>query len=77
MLMSKVKKISEEADTTPDAIKAIEKYEIARSGWVVLLNFLGLEPDSTVDAFCIRMDGLMKAANEGRRVITDKIKSNA
>jgi len=63
-------------DTTPDAIKSIETYEIARSGWVILLNYIGLDADSTVDAFCVKMDTLLKAANEGRKIITDKIKGD-
>jgi len=30
-------------------IDDIERYEIARSGWVIWLNYLGLKGDSTVD----------------------------
>jgi len=55
-------------------IDDIERYEIARSGWVIWLNYLGLKGDSTVDEAMKIMVDLQNKSTVAREGIAKYIK---
>jgi len=55
----------------------IEKYELARSGWIIWQYYLGLDSSSTVDETLERMMHLQKKAQDAKRILASTIKPNS